>query len=243
MRLNRLVHRTDAEGDVTQMLYDMVGLAGCPQCTGPTRGSSLITEQIDAEGKVTYFKYDGLDRLIIQIRKQIDTADVIDGDDAVTRYSYDAQSNRLTVQEPNGNTTSYAYDALNRQVKMTNAAGDMTLTSYDENSNVKTVTAPNLNVTTNTYDALDRLIQVDDSIGRVANYTYDAVGNRLTDKDGNGNGNTYTYDAIYRITCVTDALGRPTAIPMTRWATCSQPPTAKVTSQAMSTMRSTGAPA
>lgn len=208
--LNRMVKRTDAELNVTQMFYDMVGLAGCPECTGPTRGSSLITKQIDAEGKVTYFKYDGLDRPIIQNRKQTDTADVIDSDDAVTRYSYDAQNNRLTMTEPNGNVTSYAYDALNRQVKMTNAAGDVTMTTYDPVSNVNSITAPNLNITTYTYDALDRLTQVDDSVGLVATTTYDAVGNRLTQKDGNGNGTTNTYDTIYRITNVTDALGKST---------------------------------
>lgn len=206
--LNRMVRKTDAETNITQMLYDMVG--GCPECTGPTRGSSLITKQIDAEGKVTYFKYDGLDRLIIQNRKQTDTADVIDSDDAVTRYSYDAQSNRLTMTEPNGNTVNTTYDALNRPVKLVNAAGDTTVTTYDQNSNVKTVTAPNLNVTTYTYDALDRLTRVDDSVGLVATYTYDAVGNSLTQKDGNGNGTTNTYDTIYRITDVTDALGKNT---------------------------------
>ncbi|BBJ24476.1 RHS repeat-associated core domain-containing protein [Candidatus Nitrotoga sp. AM1P] len=206
--LNRMVKKTDAEMNITQMFYDMVG--GCLGCSGPTRGSSLITKQIDAEGKVTYFKYDGLDRLIIQNRKQTDVADAIDSDDAVTRYSYDAQSNQLTMTEPNGNVTSYVYDALNRPVKLVNAAGDTTSTTYDQNSNVKTVTAPNLNVTTNTYDALDRLTQVGDSVGLVATYTYDAVGNRLTQKDGNGNGTTNTYDTIYRITNVTDALGKST---------------------------------
>src|SRR5262249_23951064 len=158
--LNRLIKKTDAEANVTQMFYDTVG--GCPTCTGPTRGSSLITLQIDAEGKVTYFKYDGLDRLIIQNRKQTDIADVIDGDDAVTRTTYDAQSNCLSVTEPNGNVTSYQYDALNRQVKTTNAAGDVTMTTYDENSNIKSATAPNFNVITNTHDALDRLAQGDD---------------------------------------------------------------------------------
>jgi RHS repeat-associated protein len=206
--LNRMNKKTDAEANITQMFYDMVG--GCPECTGPTRGSSLLTKQIDAEDKVTYFKYDGLDRPIIQNRKQTDTADVIDGDDAVTRFTYDAQSNRLTMVEPNGNMTSYAYDALNRQVQMTNAAGDVMMTSYDPVSNVKTVTAPNLNVTIYTYDALDRRTRVDDSVGLVATYTYDAVGNRLTEKDGNGNGTTNTYDTIYRITDVTDALGKST---------------------------------
>jgi YD repeat-containing protein len=127
--LNRPVRRTDAVANVTQWFYDMVG--GCATCTGPTRGSSLVTKKTDAEGKVTYFKYDGLDRLIIQNRKQTDVADVIDGDDAVTRFTYDAQGNRLTLTEPNGNVTSYVYDALNRPVKMTNAAGDVT-TAFGE---------------------------------------------------------------------------------------------------------------
>jgi RHS repeat-associated protein len=206
--VNRLVTKTDAVGCVTQMAYDSPG--PCPGCTGPTKGSYLVTRQTDGNGKVTYFKYDGLDRLIIQIRKQTDTADVIDGDDAVTRSSYDAFGNRLTMTEPNGNTTSYLYDALNRQVKVTNAAGDMTLRTYDPVSNVKTVTKPNGNVTTNTYDALDRLTQVDDSEGRVANFTYDPVGNRLSERDGNGNGTDNTYDTIYRLTDVKDALGKTT---------------------------------
>ena len=206
--LNRMVRKTDAEANLTQVGYD--GDVVCLAIGCPTKGSSKVTKQIDAEGKVTYFKYDGLDRPIIQNRKQTDVADVIDGDDAVTRYGYDAQSNRITMVEPNGNTTSDVYDALNRQVKMTNAAGDMTVTTYDPVSNVKTVTAPNLNVTTYTYDALDRPIRVDDSVGLVATYTYDAVGNRLTETDGNGNGMAYTYDAIYRVSDATDALGRTT---------------------------------
>lgn len=206
--LNRRVTSLDAEGNLTRIGYegDVVCLAiGCP-----TFGSSLVTRQIDANGKYTYFKYDGLDRLTTQIRKQTDTADSIDSDDAVTRYTYDANGNRLSLTEPNGNATRYVYDGLNRVVKETNAAGDETLTGYDGVGNVVTVTAPNLNVTANTYDALDRLIQVDDSVGRVANYTYDSEGNRLTEKDGNGNGTTNAYDAIYRLIQLTDALGNST---------------------------------
>ena len=210
--LNRMATKTDAEGNLTRVGYD--GDVFCLAIGCPTKGSSKVTKQIDAEGKVTYFKYDGLDRLILQIRKQTDVADGIDGDDAVTRYGYDPQSNRLTLTEPNGNSRSYTYDALNRQIKVAvkvNATtDDVTQITYDPNSNVKTVTAPNLNVTTYNYDALDRVSQIDDSVGRVANYTYDDVGNRLTEKDGNGNGTTNNYDAIYRITDVNDALGKIT---------------------------------
>ncbi|MDQ2694654.1 MAG: DUF6531 domain-containing protein, partial [Pseudomonadota bacterium] len=50
--LDRQVRMTDAVGNVTQMFYDMVGLAGCAECTGPAQGSSLVTQQTDANGKV-----------------------------------------------------------------------------------------------------------------------------------------------------------------------------------------------
>ena len=206
--LDRMVRKTDAQANVTQMAYDTVG--GCPGCTGPTKGSRLVTKQTDAEGKLTYFKYDGLDRPIVQNRKQTDVADAIDGDDAVIRFTYDAQSNRLGMTEPNGNLTSYVYDALNRHVKMTNAAGDVAVTTYDPVSNIASLTTPNLNLTTYTYDALDRRIRVDDSVGLVATTSYDNVGNSLTQKDGNTNGTATTYDAIYRVTDVTDALGKTT---------------------------------
>jgi RHS repeat-associated protein len=207
--LNRMTQRTDAELFVTRLAYDP-GAMVCAECTGPTKGSGLITKQTDGNGKVTYFKYEGLDRLIFQIRKEGDAADVIDASDAVTEYFYDANDNRIQVIEPNTNATVYQYDALNRQTLEMNAAGDTTLTTYDGVNNVTTVTAPNLNVIAYSYDALDRVVQVDDSVGRAVNYTYDNVGNRLTEKDGNGNGTTYTYDVIYRMTDVTDALGKTT---------------------------------
>ncbi len=208
--LDRRVTTLDAAGNLTRYFYDTVGTPVCPECTGPTRGSSLVTQQTDANGKVTHFKYDGLDRLSRQVRKQTDTADSIDADDAVTRYSYDAHGNRLSMTEPNGNASNYVYDGLHRQTKETNAAGDMTLTQYDGVGNVTQTTAPNLNVTTYSYDALDRLVTVTDSVGLAATYTYDPMSNRLTEKDGNGNGSTNAYDNIYRLTQVTDALGRST---------------------------------
>jgi len=206
--LNRRIKTTDALGYITLFEYDSAG--GCPSCPGPTLGSSLITKQTDGNGKVTYFKYDDLDRLVKEIRKEGDVADVIDASDAVTSISYDANGNRLSITQPNGNTTSFVYDDLNRQIEETNAAGDTTLTSYDGVGNVITVTAPNGNVTTNTYDVLDRVTQVSDSVGLVATYSYDNEGNRLSEADGNGNGSTFEYDAVYRLSKVTDAMAEKT---------------------------------
>ena len=209
--LNRRSIMTDAVGDVTQYQYDGGTLPSCaaasPPC-GATPGSSLVTSSIDANGKVTYTKYDAIDRVIDIVRKVGSTADTITPADAVTMFTYDPVGNVLTATEPNGNATTYLYDAVNRPTQMTNAAGDVTAMTYDGVGNFATLTEPNGNVATFTYDALDRRIQVIDSVGLVASTSYDAEGNRLSQSDGNGNATTYTYDAVNRLITTTDALGK-----------------------------------
>jgi RHS repeat-associated protein len=206
--LNRRTQMTDPLGEVTTYGYDLIGTPVCSQCTGPTLGSDKVTKRTDANGNVVYYTYDGLDRQVLEIRKQGGTAFVVTASDAVTTYTYDAMSNRLTMTEPDGNTTGYSYDALNRRIKMVNAAGDTTLTTYDPVGNVHNTTTPNSNVTTSSYDALNRLVQQTDSQALVQTTTYDPVGNALSRLDGNGNGPSYAYDADDRIITMTDALGR-----------------------------------
>jgi RHS repeat-associated protein len=223
--LNRRSTMTDALSEQTQYFYDTGTFTGpvnginCNQC-GATPGSNLVTEQIDPDGTaglhagVIYFKYDALDRLIIRVQKTgcvgAGCSDTITPSDAVTTYGYDPVGNRLTLTEPDGNTTTTQYDSDNRVIQVTNAAGDVTTTTYDGVGNVITVTAPNLDVTTNTYDSLNRLIQVTDSTGPLSSSTYDPVGNRLSLTDGNGNTTTFTYDALNRLITTTDPLGNTT---------------------------------
>jgi RHS repeat-associated protein len=206
--LNRQVRKTDALGEVTVRSYDLTGLPGCPQCTGPTLGSNKATKQIDANGKILYWAYDGLDQLIINIHKQGGTSYFITPTDAVNRHTYDANSNHTSMTEPDGNTTTYSYDALNRQVQMVNAAGDTTKTGYDPVGNVKSVTYPNLNVTTISYDPDNRPVQQSDSAGNVGTLTFDPAGNITSLADGNGETATITfrYDAVNRVTSMKDPL-------------------------------------
>ena len=44
-------------------------------------------------------------------------AQLLDGLDNATSYTYDANFNQLTATDPNGNTTTFAYDALNRVIE------------------------------------------------------------------------------------------------------------------------------
>jgi RHS repeat-associated protein len=224
--LNRRSTMTDALSEETQYFYDKGTFTGpvngisCVEC-GATPGSSLVTEQIDPDGSsgvhagVTYLKYDALDRPVITVRKTgclgAACPDTITSNDAVTTYTYDPVGNRLTVTEPDGNTTTDQYDADNRRIQETNPAGDVTNWTYDGVGNVTTITDPNLNVTANTYDSLNRVIQVMDSVGVVFTSTYDPVGDRLTQTDGDGHTTSYVYDSINRLIMQTDPLGKTTA--------------------------------
>ena len=214
--LNRRIQKTDALNEVTTWGYDLTNLPSCPTppgpCNGPTFGSDLVTKRADANGKVTYYVYDGLDRKIIEIRKQGGTAyDIVPGVDAVTYFYYDANSNRTKITQPDGDSTTYAYDVVNRQVQMVQVqTGDTTNTTYDPVGNVHIVTAPNGGVTTYTYDALNRRISETDSDAPVSTTTYDPVGNVTGMADGDSNLTSYAYDALNRRITMTDALGRST---------------------------------
>lgn len=232
-QLNRRATMSDPLGEKTLYFYDGGTFTGpvtlgtvsvtCNEC-GATPGSNLITAEVDADGTgslhagTMYFKYDALDRVVISERKTGCIAgptgagcpDTITASDAVKLYTYDAQGNRLTVTEADANTTSYQYDADNRQIQQTNAAGDVTTTTYDAVGNIKSITDPNMNVVSNTYDSLNRVMQITDSAGLVGTFSYDPVGNRLTQSDGDGNTTSYTYDAINRLTAATDPLGKAT---------------------------------
>ena len=77
-----------------------------------------------------------------------------------TTTAYDAVGNVRSTTNPVGATTSYAYDALNRQTQMIEAYGSAvqrtTTTSYDAVGNVLSTTNPRGYVTSYAYDALNR---------------------------------------------------------------------------------------
>ena len=210
--VNRRTQSTDALNEITRWGYDLTGLPAHPECTGPTLGSNKVTKHTDGNGKVIYYCYDGLDRLHIEIHKQGSTSYAITPNDAVSLLRYDANSNLLAATEPDGNTTNYSYDALNRVHNKKNAAGDLTLIHYDPVGNIQRIIMPTSSVITNTFDALNRRIQQVDSQATVQATAYDPVGNILSRADGNGNGPTYAYDPDNRLRIITDALGNSTTI-------------------------------
>ncbi|MDA2925486.1 hypothetical protein MYX65_12710, partial [Acidobacteria bacterium AH-259-L09] len=85
------------------------------------------------------------------------------------------------ITNPNGEATTFAYDALGRRTSLTHANGV---------------------VTTYSYDAASQLLSLVHQLGATTinsfSYTYDKVGNRTAKTDNNGTAN-YTYDALNRL--------------------------------------------
>ena len=137
----------------------------------------------------------------------------------------------LTVssRSPTGVTTTYAYDALGRQISQTDGRGNTSHLVYDAQGRVaKTIDALG-NETTYTYDALGRQVAVTDPLGHTVTTAYDAEG-RVTSQRGATYPVDYTYDAYGNKVSMTtyrnesdvpmvggDVPGAPHAGDTTRW--------------------------
>lgn len=157
------------------------------------------------------------------------------GANQTTSFTYDANSNRISITDALNGTTQKTFDALNRVISRVDPAKGKMTTTYDANSRPLVFTDANGAITSYAYDgfgdpiqyagarghdsaqfdAAGNIIQKLDARGVVTNYTYDAL-NRLTSVSYPGNSAenvTFTYDesghgfGVGRITSVTDAAG------------------------------------
>ena len=129
-----------------------------------------------ADGKVTSYVYDGLNRLV----QESETG-------ALTQsYTYDARGNRaaMTVTGTESYAVSYTYDANNRLLTEQKTQGlltDLTTYTYDANGNLlsKTVLAGNGGAAGSTYvyNTLNQLVSATEN-QRTAAYAYNAQGIR-----------------------------------------------------------------
>ncbi len=119
----------------------------------------------------------------------------------INRYSANGQP-EVTV-DPNGLTSTMAYDARQRLISM-DVGGETTTYSYDLAGLMTKATQPNGAYLAYTYDNGHRLIKVKDQLGNTRTYTLDNMGNRLkedlTDPNGQlARSQTKVYDALSRL--------------------------------------------
>jgi len=182
--LSRLVAVTDANRIVTRYEYDPLDrLTAVVQNYRPGQPADHQTNVrtaytydpvgnlltiADANGHVTSFAYDLLDRLIREVnpigstwRYEYDPVGNLkrrmDANGAVTDYTYDADDLLVGIRYPNSSQVTFAYDETHNQVTMTDALG----------------------VTRNTYDPLNRLTSSTNHLGQRVGYDYDPASNRV----------------------------------------------------------------
>jgi|HubBroStandDraft_6_1064221.scaffolds.fasta_scaffold02149_4 RHS repeat-associated protein len=210
---NNLTSKMDRKGQTINYVYD--DLYRLTQKTYPD--STSVEYVYDLVGKLlsvtdptgTYgFAYDNMGRLV-----GATTQYAFLSGNYTTSYTYDANSNRLTMTDPQSGVTNYVYDTLNRLSTLTPPTAFSSTGfgfTYDALSRRTQMTRPN-GVTTNySYDSLSRLLsvlhQVSTNTIDGAAYTYDSAGNRLTTTNELAVlTSNYTYDPLYELTQVTQA--------------------------------------
>jgi RHS repeat-associated protein len=197
------------------------GFFAKPSVRAALPGSALLSANgagFDLVGKVlqvndptgTYgFSYDNMGRLIGTTTQYT----FLPSNNFTNSYTYDADSNRLTLTDPQGGVTSYAYDTLNRLSTLTPPTAFSSTGfgfTYDALSRRTQMTRPN-GVTTNyTYDNLSHLLsvlhQVSSSTIDGTAYTYDSAGNRTAKtNEKTAVTSNYTYDPLYELMKVTQS--------------------------------------
>jgi YD repeat-containing protein len=108
--------------------------------------------------------------------------------------------------DPNGNSTSYTYDFLNRLESVTQTVSDptphnvTTIYGYDAQGNLKRVTDALSLYTEYQYDDTGRVISATSPDTGITRYTYDEAGNLKHNTDAKGVTVEFTYDNLNRVT-------------------------------------------
>ncbi|KAF4516168.1 hypothetical protein B566_EDAN000406 [Ephemera danica] len=185
---------------------DINGDVWCPTGKSPGRAHGGPHWDVESPGggyrHKTLYQPDALDRI----------TQLVDAISGATAFTYDANSNLLTVTDAKSQQTVYTYNTMNRTATRKDPLLKTETYTYDNNGNVATVTDRKSQVTTYTYDLLNRKTKATYQDGTSTNYTYDA-GNRLTQIQEKDAGNTVTatitrtYDDLDRLTQEVTAQG------------------------------------
>jgi RHS repeat-associated protein len=179
---------TDPNGHATSYTYDSTG--------------NVLT-RTDPLGQTTSYTYNSFNEL----------ATVTDPLGVTTTNTYDAKGNLTSVSTPVGTqaaTTTYGYGDSAHPGDVTGTTdpnGNTTTFGYDAYGDLNSSTDPVGNMTTHTYDTLGRRVGTVSPMGHVTSYNYDSFGDLLMVTDPLGDETTYTYDADQNLLTVTDSKG------------------------------------
>jgi RHS repeat-associated protein len=162
------------------------------------------TQVINGRGYTTDCEYDNNSNLL-RIER-VDRA----GPNQVTQYDYDNRNRKASMTDPNGNVTTYRYDALDRLIEETDPENKKTSYTYDSHGNVLSITDGSGVRTSYEYDALHRKVRQYDELDNHWSWQYDKLGNLTEHTDAKGNATRYEYDLLNRLVSVIDDVNNAT---------------------------------
>jgi YD repeat-containing protein len=174
------------------------------QSTAGADGSQGFAAVLEGQPRISSFTYNTRGKVLTADGPRIDVSDVTtttyyaeDDPDSGKRgnvasitnalghltsiTAYNAYGQPLTIIDPNGLTTTLAYDARQRLVSR-NVGGEITSYDYDGVGQLTRVTLPDSSFLSYAYDAAHRLTGMSDNLGNRVSYTLDAMGNRTKEE-------------------------------------------------------------
>lgn len=171
-----------------------------------------MTRAIRAKGttseRATDYVYDGRGRLIKETEYPSWTSTTTK---LIRTYGYDQADNQTTLVDPLNKTTTFVFDALNRNTGITYASTTTPNVTYgyDANGN-RTSMADGTGTTSYTYDEMDHMLSVTSPGPSTVAYRYDIGGNRTKIIYPDTTAVNYAYDKADRLSTVVDWASRTT---------------------------------
>ncbi len=189
---------TDPRGNTTTITYDNLNREILRTYPGTTNTTGT---EYNLAGQVTRTLANGVEKIKNTYDEfgQLTRTDFAGG---FASYTYDANGNRTTMTDHVG-TTNYAYDGLNRLIKITDVWGKVLEFAYDGAGNRTGIKYPNGQWVYYDYDAAERMITVRPwwatSAAQHTKYTLDRSGRVTNAAFGNGTSTVTQYDSAGRM--------------------------------------------
>ncbi|WP_344825912.1 LamG-like jellyroll fold domain-containing protein [Actinocorallia longicatena] len=216
----QVINTTDGRGKITRYTYDQRGnvakvedARGGFTKTAYDRNGEVISV-ISPGGAQNQATYDHLGRKLTETELDRYPAPT----SSTTTYSYAASATNpggaflASTKTQNNVTTTFGYNNLGEQTRVTDAAGALTTTDYDQFGRPSKTTLHDGTSTRISYDLLDNPVEAKnvDSDGttilRQVSSAYDAAGRLISTTDARGHTTTFTRDALGQVTAQTEPV-------------------------------------
>jgi RHS repeat-associated protein len=220
-----ILSSTDSYGLVTEYVYNVFGETTQTRRELPNNGGWMVSETVyDSQGRVVFSTdshlegstdtvygtksvYDDKGRSTGSIRYKDSKVTIADdgtstvsalGTEAYrTSTAYDTKGRVQSSTDANGNTTTYEYDSLDRQIKVKQSNGLITETIYNSKGQVeKSIirSGSEERVTSYKYDEFGNIVETTQPDGTKISAEYNEKGQKISETNQLGQTRTFEYD-------------------------------------------------